>query len=761
MVRFLASLFLLGGVSMAYTAPPAQPILELKTQGLRVDAQWSAVGATGYRLFTAPQDNPDQVDMVDMGNTNQISAVMDHGTAMHVYVQAYNEDGDSPYSEMKSFVLVDPTIDKTPEQLKPEAQSLAFQAVILDTPVTFLPNDESAAVQEDTVRRARTRSSKVTYGPEFDEGRISMTVHIAPGLVRRESVELALCLGVADVCEPLQVWNSEQQQYTETLTVYDLPDDVEKSVYLELRIPAELRTKLLNQLNEAQKYVVYASNLSGNHADELVQVAEIPIANLNDQAESTEADDESFVRRATRSCSSNSSSSNKLFSCRGVGNGLKCAKSFGKNFSNGTFGIEFEVTPEVWAYNPGTSLGTAVDLTPTLFGQKLDGFAEAEAFVIKNKGKLLTADASITILGIEVYSYNKAKPKYSNWTPCSYYSMTGKCSERPASDSAAGEGGNAGDDGVSMSSIFRQQKKVTKEAIRNVMVGFLPVELKGTVAGTVTAAVSAGVDVFNDHLDVRVEGGPSGDVTAMAAAAVSMSIASTAVHGGLTLIQNDSKLGVTSTLPFDLASVPTFKGDVTNRLQGPDGHLSLVAGWTEPAFAIPPWREKRQTYTLISWQSFNRDFTLLKWGNDGCEAAGQSSADIPSATAYGVYLPGSCPKKSWNSSNWMAAMDDDKLLMGLAIPGTHDSGAYKTVTPGETQDWTITEQLESGIRFLDIRLAQTQDDDSYFEIKHGPLRFGNFNELVMEPVKKFLNAHPSETILMSIKRRNRRVRGAV
>jgi len=222
MLKYRLTLFsslLLLSLSTVYAAPPSTPTLNVISQGLSVDAEWSAVGATGYRLFTSIDS--DKVEMSDMGSMNRISAVMKHGTMVSVYVQAYNTDGDSPYSEMKTLVLNDPILGKTPDMLKPEAQALTFQSISLDTPVAFLPTDEDVEVQDRTVRN---RSGQRTYGPEFDEGRISLTAHIAPTLIQRESLELSLCLGVVDTCEHLLVWNSEEQGYTETITIRDLPN---------------------------------------------------------------------------------------------------------------------------------------------------------------------------------------------------------------------------------------------------------------------------------------------------------------------------------------------------------------------------------------------------------------------------------------------------------------------------------------------------------------------------------------------------------
>lgn len=102
--------------------------------------------------------------------------------------------------------------------------------------------------------------------------------------------------------------------------------------------------------------------------------------------------------------------------------------------------------------------------------------------------------------------------------------------------------------------------------------------------------------------------------------------------------------------------------------------------------------------------------------------------------------------------DWMADIKDQTKLGQLAIPGTHDSGAYRVpYDVGETQDWGITEQLNNGVRFLDIRIANRLGSHDDFEIRHGILRLGSFNDLVMNQVNVFLNSHPQETILMSIR----------
>ncbi|MDH5563294.1 MAG: phosphatidylinositol-specific phospholipase C [Nitrospirota bacterium] len=103
------------------------------------------------------------------------------------------------------------------------------------------------------------------------------------------------------------------------------------------------------------------------------------------------------------------------------------------------------------------------------------------------------------------------------------------------------------------------------------------------------------------------------------------------------------------------------------------------------------------------------------------------------------------------TQDWMGKLPDNTKLNLISIPGTHDTGAQ-----GEhggigvkTQPWSITEQLNAGIRYLDIRTRRTKDS---FAIHHGDyfldMMFGD----VMNEVTSFLKNHPQEVVLMRIKK---------
>ncbi|MFF9853685.1 phosphatidylinositol-specific phospholipase C [Streptomyces litmocidini] len=97
---------------------------------------------------------------------------------------------------------------------------------------------------------------------------------------------------------------------------------------------------------------------------------------------------------------------------------------------------------------------------------------------------------------------------------------------------------------------------------------------------------------------------------------------------------------------------------------------------------------------------------------------------------------------------WMGAHGDGTDLRRLTIPGTHDSGARYGGPWSECQNTTIAQQLDSGVRFLDVRCRVTGGS---FAIHHGAsyqnMMFGD----VLVACRDFLAAHPSETVLMRVK----------
>lgn len=102
-------------------------------------------------------------------------------------------------------------------------------------------------------------------------------------------------------------------------------------------------------------------------------------------------------------------------------------------------------------------------------------------------------------------------------------------------------------------------------------------------------------------------------------------------------------------------------------------------------------------------------------------------------------------------NNWMQDIEDNRLVCKMSIPGTHDTGAYTGNPWVKTQDKNIEQQLNSGIRFFDIRLVH---DNGILKLCHASVIFHDRNlvDNVLKTTVEFLKEHPSETVIMTIKR---------
>ncbi len=114
--------------------------------------------------------------------------------------------------------------------------------------------------------------------------------------------------------------------------------------------------------------------------------------------------------------------------------------------------------------------------------------------------------------------------------------------------------------------------------------------------------------------------------------------------------------------------------------------------------------------------------------------------------------------KEWEKVNVLAKISDDAYLSELNIAGTHDSAtAYVAMeNAARCQNKTIKEQLNMGVRFLDIRLTK-KDNEFYlvhsladcYSDKEKTKRMP-FSE-VLDVCKNFLKDNPKETLIISIK----------
>ncbi|MCA1623235.1 MAG: phosphatidylinositol-specific phospholipase C [Acidobacteria bacterium] len=103
-----------------------------------------------------------------------------------------------------------------------------------------------------------------------------------------------------------------------------------------------------------------------------------------------------------------------------------------------------------------------------------------------------------------------------------------------------------------------------------------------------------------------------------------------------------------------------------------------------------------------------------------------------------------------DGKSWMDGLPDESLFGRLTIPGTHDTCAVRGGDMTVCQKLSLKEQLEAGVRFIDIRCRHIEN---VFTIHHGSVYQGmNFGAAVLNVCLAFLLENPSESIVMSIKK---------
>lgn len=99
---------------------------------------------------------------------------------------------------------------------------------------------------------------------------------------------------------------------------------------------------------------------------------------------------------------------------------------------------------------------------------------------------------------------------------------------------------------------------------------------------------------------------------------------------------------------------------------------------------------------------------------------------------------------------WMQHIAGSTAMCKLSIPGTHDSGATRGGEALQTQGSDISVQLTQGIRAFDIRL---QEKDNMLGVFHSEaFQHIYWEKDVLPAFISFLQKHPSETLVVSLKR---------
>lgn len=95
---------------------------------------------------------------------------------------------------------------------------------------------------------------------------------------------------------------------------------------------------------------------------------------------------------------------------------------------------------------------------------------------------------------------------------------------------------------------------------------------------------------------------------------------------------------------------------------------------------------------------------------------------------------------------WMSCIPQNVFYTMLSVPGSHDAATSSATALAKTQNKTIAEQLELGVRALDLRPSPTDN----LEIKHSNYGTGVTLAQAIENMKTYLEKNPTEFIYATI-----------
>ncbi|KAK7741953.1 hypothetical protein SLS62_010848 [Diatrype stigma] len=106
--------------------------------------------------------------------------------------------------------------------------------------------------------------------------------------------------------------------------------------------------------------------------------------------------------------------------------------------------------------------------------------------------------------------------------------------------------------------------------------------------------------------------------------------------------------------------------------------------------------------------------------------------------------------------SWMGDLKDEYPLSALSLPGTHNSPTYRVALPSvRCQAVRIREQLDNGVRFFDVRVS-VSSSSHHLPLVHAAfpvaLTGTKYFADMLQEMYAFLDAHPSEAVILSVKR---------
>ncbi len=151
---------------------------------------------------------------------------------------------------------------------------------------------------------------------------------------------------------------------------------------------------------------------------------------------------------------------------------------------------------------------------------------------------------------------------------------------------------------------------------------------------------------------------------------------------------------------------------------------------------------------------------LLTAAVQALAAPAQPAGAGPTAESYG--WPYYQSLRTTSNPDWMGNIDDATPLGSLSIPGSHETMSHYGGDAATTHEWntdqqtSLTDQLNAGLRAVDIRVNPDGDDpdDKLWLWHSGISQHEALGSGVLAPLTRWLAAHPTETVLFNLKVEN-------
>lgn len=193
-----------------------------------------------------------------------------------------------------------------------------------------------------------------------------------------------------------------------------------------------------------------------------------------------------------------------------------------------------------------------------------------------------------------------------------------------------------------------------------------------------------------------------------------------------------------------------------------NGHTLTLTAFLPPMSEAHAAAMKRQVKVRVHITG-NAELTASIKTNDA-ESDNWTTQFKPAAKKK-ITLPAIPEGEQTSGNNWITPLDDNIYVCQMSIPGTHDAGTGHGMDPsgsgfgagiasgilrraGQTQEYTITQQINIGIRAFDLRPAYTTNGKNQFYIWHGLIKTQLSLSDALTQMKQYLESNPGEFFIV-------------